>query len=147
MNLAMALDCQTQMSEFKILVGLGYDFCGHVLLTLSNFLFCDLPNNHRNFYNLPTYECMDYTNLPRVNTRPGRSNLRLLADIYGTFSSSLEDAVAANNVVSASDVPSYIMKQWKELVESAETLVCDDCTMDLGDGYWLVIHQFIPQWG
>lgn len=143
MNSAMDLDCRTPMSKFHyawIMVETKYySRTSHVSSALVR---------HRNFFNFPTGECMDYTFFPRSNLSPGDSNFQILTDIYGTSPSSEAsaaegDATTEEAVTVVETPPNTVLEQYSKAVTSLPDMECIDCTVDLGDGYWLVVHQLL----
>lgn len=56
-----------------------------------------LPHTDTLMWNLNKRNCLDYTNRPKTNTRPGTVNYQRLANVYGTVESNNNQGTAAGN--------------------------------------------------
>jgi hypothetical protein len=65
-----------------------------------------LPHTDTLMWNLNKRNCLDYTNRPKTNTRPGTVNYQRLANVYGTVESSAnQDTTVGNNTAGSFGEP------------------------------------------
>lgn len=116
---------------------------------------------------------MDYTNNPSVNKQPDASNMQFLAELYGTFPGSGNEAVVARSETvppgdrrllrqkpETRELPDWLLDSWKDVIPQIENRVGvtehDDgwrllhrCLhgeaheYDLGNGYALQVHKLL----
>lgn len=88
---------------------------------------------------------MDYTSRPRGNLEPGRFNFELLADIYGSTSASANTSrnQLTTTLLVDGEIDPIITEKYHTVVDQIDSMACDDCVVDLGDGYQVEVHKLL----
>lgn len=83
-----------------------------------------LPHTDENFYNKDLGNCLDYTNNPSVNKKPGQYNYQVLSDLYGLASGRMLDTSDNNNttndVEDVVDLPQNLLQLYGEALTLLE---------------------------
>jgi hypothetical protein len=109
-----------------------------------------LPHTDENFYNKALGDCLDYTNDPSPNLRPGQINYDKLADLYGVVGERRHLTRQQRQVsTAAANTPDWVTTTFREKVQHFalgvahnedwvllhQSPVGEIHTIDLGGGY------------